>query len=164
MDPFFCPGSVSLQKLSQSVCATSQDLLLTPPKLILITRFIIIWYIIWIYKHLLSWNCTDYQQEGRAEKIWALLPVLSLSQDNDLEQTALAKIFKSIFRHQNKYSDFQRHQPTTASINKPLITNRLWQLLHIQYVGKTRDILLAISYCLLTGKKVLHWSIDCPHV
>lgn len=42
------------------------------------------------------------EQEGRAEKIWALFPVLSLSQDNDLEQIALAKIFKSVFRYQNK--------------------------------------------------------------
>lgn len=36
------------------------------------------------------------------EVIQVFLQVLSLSQYNDLEQNALANIFKSPFRHQNK--------------------------------------------------------------
>lgn len=36
------------------------------------------------------------------ETIQAFLQILSLSQCNDLEQIALADIFKSLFRHQDK--------------------------------------------------------------
>lgn len=61
MDPFSCPGSVSLQELPQSGHATLQDLPLTPPKLILITHLIIFCHILWLHKHLLYWNCTECQ-------------------------------------------------------------------------------------------------------